>query len=191
MAPPVLLKTVCLEAKEDKLAPCVDARDAQGKTALMHAAAVGCFAACKALVEAGAELNFVDDGGNSARDRAEEGKHTDVARFLRDLGAVTGIEVLKFNAKEERKTSLKRTPESTPRANILRSGSNRGMGLRSAPSSFRRGAMARVPSFNQSSSLRSLRPPEHPSRKLTHRRSALVSREPWQHPHPDHLTTRP
>ena len=62
-------------------------RQGEGSTALHEAAASGDLAMVKLLVEHDADVNARDDDGNSPLSYATNGKHTEVADYLRAKGA--------------------------------------------------------------------------------------------------------
>jgi hypothetical protein len=66
----------------------INAREADGMTALMIAAFHGHLEAVRSLIEAGADLSFEDSYGFTALDNAESQGHKAVARYLMDRGAV-------------------------------------------------------------------------------------------------------
>ena len=69
------------------LEPDVRARDRDGKTALMVAAAAGSLEVAKMLVAAGADVNAKSDFGWTALMEAYFEGHPEVAAFLNEVGA--------------------------------------------------------------------------------------------------------
>ncbi|KAJ1456765.1 ankyrin repeat-containing domain protein [Pelagophyceae sp. CCMP2097] len=80
----------------------VDAVNVRGCTPLMLAAQAGSVACCRQLVAAGGDVNRLDEANCTARDRADAADHTAVAALLRENGAVSGSQAVKFLVGEGR-----------------------------------------------------------------------------------------
>lgn len=71
----------------------LNARSHYGNTALALAALWAPLDNVKLLVEAGAELNSVNEDGGTPLDRAGRNKNSQIAEYLKSLGAKTGAEL--------------------------------------------------------------------------------------------------
>lgn len=65
----------------------LNAKDQQGETALMRAAAGNKVKIVKALINGGADVSAKDNRGHTALMRASEQRHTDVIALLKEAGA--------------------------------------------------------------------------------------------------------
>jgi len=70
----------------------VDAKNNDGKTALMSAAEEGHVNNVRALILAGADVTMKDKKGKTASTRAHDNDHKAVLRLLRSYGVVEEIE---------------------------------------------------------------------------------------------------